>query len=258
MLIRLFSDYHAVVRGLGFPSLSNAAESGRYAILRDGPQTAIYDGFYNIDHPTDTSALPIEIFHPVFSHFTKNISTAKPSGELLVEVQGPMTTSTGIGTTEPLLAEPLRAALINILGKYMGQEVVGGAIPNGAIRKPGQKCSIPLLVMEYKRAIGEGGRDSLTQASYSSFKSWQDESVRVISFQLLRFRGTYTRQFAEIRDRRCCPTFIIPADDPYLVAPSAAFTDKSIVQRLTGLDLVGWIESGALRHSTTRTRRIPR
>ena len=184
---RLSSDYRTIVEGSGIPSPSAAAKSGKYAILQANPQTTIYDGFYNINFPADTTALPIEVYHPVFRNFMKNISTAKPSKELLTEVLGLMTTSTGVGTVESSLATDLRSALTNILGKYMGQAIVSGAIPNDVIQKMGHKCAIPLLVMEYKRAVGEGGCDPLTQASYSALKHWQDASVRAVSFQLLRF-----------------------------------------------------------------------
>lgn len=107
----------------------------------------------------------------------KNIATAKPSKELLADVQALMTVSTGVGTVESHLAENPRSALTNILGKYMDQVVVGGAIADGVIRKMGEKTSIPLLVMEYKRAVGEGGCDPLTQASYSTLKHWRSPDV---------------------------------------------------------------------------------
>jgi len=72
-----------------------------------------------------------------------------------------MRASTGVGTVEPPLAENLRSALIDILGKYMDRVVVGGVV-----QKSFGNFSVPLLAMEYKREIGEGGCDPMTQASY--------------------------------------------------------------------------------------------
>ncbi|KAF9642685.1 hypothetical protein BDM02DRAFT_3105347 [Thelephora ganbajun] len=103
----------------------------------------------------------------------------------------------------------------------MGRAVVSGATPDGTIQKTGRKNSIPLLVMEYKRAVGEGGCDPLTQASYSAWKYWQDK----------RLEG--------VRDKCCCPTFIVAGGGPYLAILGAIITDKYIVQRLTGLEWLG-------------------
>lgn len=84
-----------------------------------------------------------------------------------------------MGTVELPLAKNLRSALTNILGKPMMQVAVDGVIADGVVEKPIQKYSVPLLVMEYKRGIAEGGCDPMTQASYSLLKYWQDERVGV-------------------------------------------------------------------------------
>jgi hypothetical protein len=156
----LYSGYLAITKGPGLPSPSVAAKSAQYAKLQANPRTTIYDGFYDINHPADTSALPIEIYHPVFQRFTENITTAEPSKELLNEVQKLMRMSTGVGTVEEPLARDLRSAL----------------------NKTGKKYSILLLVMEYKRAVGEGECDPLTQASHSTRKHWREGSVSVVGF----------------------------------------------------------------------------
>ena len=61
-----YLDYHAIIEGHDILSPSTATESGQRAKLQANPKTAIYDGFYGIRHPADTSALPIEVYHPVF------------------------------------------------------------------------------------------------------------------------------------------------------------------------------------------------
>jgi len=49
---------------------------------------------------------------------------------------------------------------------------------------------------------------------------------------------------AEVRDKCCCPTFIIAGSGPYLCILGAIITDKLIVQRLTpGLDWLGLARS---------------
>ena len=172
-----YLDYHAIIEGHDILSPSTATESGQRAKLQANPKTAIYDGFYDIRHPADTSALPIEVYHPVFQQFMKDMTTVEPSEELLIQVQQLMRTSTGIGSVEPPLAENLRYALGSILNKEVQQVVVSGAIPGGVVLKSFEKFSVPLLAMEHKREIGEGGCDPMAQASYYVLKYWQRERV---------------------------------------------------------------------------------
>ena len=155
------------------------------AELQANPQTTIYDGFYNISRPAYTSALPVEVYHPVFQRFVENVKTVQPNEELLNEVRKLMTISTGVGTVEEPLAEHLRSALTRILGKYMGQAATSGAIADNVIHKTGKNYSIPLLVMEYKRTVGEGGFDPMIQASHSAWKYWRNERVGAVGFQPL-------------------------------------------------------------------------
>ena len=42
-----------------------------------------------------------------------------------------------------------------------------------------------------------------------------------------------------MRDKCCCPTFIVAAYGPYLAVLGAVITDRYIVQRLTGLEWIG-------------------
>lgn len=93
------------IKGSNIPLSSNDAKSGRYAGLQANPQTAIYDGFYNIHEGVDTPVLPIETNQPAFQQFGEGIATAKPSRELLVDL---MKESTRVGTVESGLAGDLR------------------------------------------------------------------------------------------------------------------------------------------------------
>lgn len=112
----------------------------------------------------------------------KDITAAKPSKELLIKVKGLMRASTGIGTLELPLAKNLRSALGKILGREMKQIVVTGAVSDGVVEKSIQDYSVPLLMMEYKRGVGEGGCDPITQAAYSVLKYWRREPVNAIGF----------------------------------------------------------------------------
>jgi hypothetical protein len=86
-----------------------------------------------------------------------------------------MTRLTGVGGDESDLLDDLREALTEMLGEHLGQI-------NGSVFRTEDDHSIPLLVMEYKRAIGEGGCDALTQASHSAWKCWRENNVCALDF----------------------------------------------------------------------------
>ena len=247
----IYSAYQTTVEGLSVPSPSNAAKSGEYAKLQANSKTVILDGFYNMHRHQNTSALPIEIYHPVFQLLVENIATARPDEEFIADVQKLMTVSTGVGTVELTLAEDLRIALTKVLGKYMGQVVVDDAIPDDTVRKTGDEFAIPLLVMEYKQAIDEGGCDPLTQGSHSALSQWRTIWVSTVYFQSLWFWGAEVQKLKEVRDKCCCPTFIIASGSPYLVILGAILREHFVVQRLTSLEWLGMgrvFEGGHLYH----------
>jgi len=107
----------------------------------------------------------------------KDMTTVEPSEELLIQVQQLMRASTVVGTTELPLAGNLRSALSSILEKEVQQVIVSGATSDGVVKTSLGKYSPPLLVLEYKRAVGEGGCDPMVQASYAVLKYWQDKPV---------------------------------------------------------------------------------
>ncbi|KAK0209728.1 hypothetical protein IW262DRAFT_1281283 [Armillaria fumosa] len=76
---------------------------------------------------------------------------------------------------------------------------------------------IPLLVIELKRALGEGGCDPLVQAEYSVLKRWSEEELKVV------------------RDKCCCPTLILMGGGPNLALLGVVWTDRFIVQHITDL-----------------------
>jgi len=185
-------DYRTITNptsSLEFPSPSTAAEYKRYAELQTKPETTIYDGSYHFKHPVDTAALPITIYHPVFQSFAENITTAKPDKELLANVCKWMKTLTAVGSRKEPLTADLRDALSKILVKPIEQFVVDGTIPDGVARAARSDITIPLLVMEYKPALGEGGCDPLTQASHSVWKFWRRVNVCTINLEMSGFEA---------------------------------------------------------------------
>ncbi|KDQ06133.1 hypothetical protein BOTBODRAFT_121863 [Botryobasidium botryosum FD-172 SS1] len=74
---------------------------------------------------------------------------------------------------------------------------------------------IPLILLEVKREWGEGGCDASTQAEFSLKRTWLDDVRR------------------EMREKTCCPTFLLACSGPWIGVLGGVFTDKFIVQRLT-------------------------
>jgi hypothetical protein len=134
----------------------------------------------------ETTALPISIFNSTFQSFTDNVATAKPDQELLTQVHKFMVESTKVGPEEALLAENLRDFLTKILGRHMPRVTTPGA-PDGLIVKVVAGVPVPLVIMEYKRAIDEGGSDPMLRASHSTWKIWRQTEVRAVNFKTLLF-----------------------------------------------------------------------
>ena len=88
-----------------------------------------------------------------------------------------MRSSTATGALEEDLAYNLWTALATI---FEGQAVTSRASSDGVIYGLSRGCSIPLVVIEYKRALGDGGCDPLTQASHSAWKIWREKNVCAI------------------------------------------------------------------------------
>ncbi|KAF8873899.1 hypothetical protein BD779DRAFT_1568628 [Infundibulicybe gibba] len=79
---------------------------------------------------------------------------------------------------------------------------------------------VPLFLSELKRNVGGGHSDPVIQAG-CSMKQW---------FQPDRSR---------MRDRCCCPTFILAGSGPWLCILGAAITHRVIIQRLTDMMWIG-------------------
>jgi len=73
---------------------------------------------------------------------------------------------------------------------------------------------IPILIVELKKELGDGGYDPSTQAGLIMRRSWIQEDRK------------------GIRDKCCCPTLMLAGGGPWLCVLGAVFTDKIIIQRL--------------------------
>ncbi|TDL19319.1 hypothetical protein BD410DRAFT_727414 [Rickenella mellea] len=77
---------------------------------------------------------------------------------------------------------------------------------------------IPLVIIELKKELGEGGCDPTTQAGLSMKRYW------------------IPAERQPIRERCCCPTLMLAGGGPWLGVLGGVFTDRFIVQRLTPME----------------------
>ncbi|KAI0257032.1 hypothetical protein BJV78DRAFT_1159738 [Lactifluus subvellereus] len=118
---------------------------------------------------------------------------------------------------EDSYGDGVRRRLSRILGAPVrGDENPDGTRPDGVITATSSdNTPIPYMFMELKREFGEGGCDPTSQVSLSMRRSWIHETRKAL------------------REKCCCPTFLIAAGGPWLTVMGSVFTDKFIVQCLT-------------------------
>ena len=186
-----------------------------------------------------TIAPPIQIFHPVFQEFLDRINDPKfePDEEVAAQVVHLMSHSSHIYHLEAAALPELRKILTDLLGGYMAQAISGGSRnPDGTIFRNEERRNIPLFLLEYKRAIGEGGCDPSIQAAFSLREFIIKPEVRAFrilcAFNPRIFDGP---QLSDLLDECGCPSFILAGGGPNLSILGAFHNDKYIVQPLTTL-----------------------
>ena len=94
-----------------------------------------------------------------------------------------MTTAVEIHASEDAAFSKLRPLLSELLGAEVGVlQSKGSRAPDGLVHKRIGECYIPLLCVEYKRSVGEGGCDPSVQAAYSVREFLVLDQVRVFWF----------------------------------------------------------------------------
>ena len=173
------------MKALSAKSPSESAKSKEYrAYQRTSP---LYDGGYDAKQPIDTTAPPIQLFHPVFGHFLDDLSFDLPiPPEIAKATVGYMQASSAIYDNEA----SRRIVLEPYLGKILG--IGGGTVVNSDGTSPDGAYSINLggdiydtivlLLREDKSDIGNGGCDPSIQAGLSIVRFWAQDNVGDLSF----------------------------------------------------------------------------
>lgn len=138
--------------------------------MQGNEQTMICDGSYNPNRPLDTTALPVQIYNPIFEQFSSRINdpTFEPDESTIATVALLAAETSKIRHPESNAFSALRPLLTKLLGRDVGQVPSSGSrTPDGLVYKMIRESRVPLVCIEYKRALGEGGCDPSVQAAYS-------------------------------------------------------------------------------------------
>ena len=205
----------------------------------------IYDGRYNAKKPIDTTAPPIQLFHPVFGHFLDDLSNDLPVPlEIAKATIGYMRASSAIYDNGANRRAALEPHLGRILGRGMGTVVnADGTWPDGtlSITLTEEICeTVVSLLKGEKNNFGDGSCDPSIQDGSSMARFWAQDQVDKCDFSLLSSTQTpFFYHHSVVRNNTCCATFLPATAGPWFTILGAVFTDKWIVQGLTDFIWVG-------------------
>ncbi|THH32634.1 hypothetical protein EUX98_g1567 [Antrodiella citrinella] len=210
---------------------SKRAVSKEYAKIQKRPDIAICDGYFVMTSggrgpAVVTLAPPVQLFHPVFGKFVSDVSNPNfvPDPAVVSLIRDLTSTSAAVHTDEHVFSDQIRPQLTGLLNSVLKQVLVNEkqtADSVGLKALPRTNCSAALVLSEHKRSLGEGGCDVTRQSGLSLLNWWKQRDVAVI------------------RDRCCCPSFIISIAGPWLCIFGAVLTSKFIVHPLTEMLSIG-------------------
>ncbi|KAJ3979667.1 hypothetical protein F5890DRAFT_1569265 [Lentinula detonsa] len=203
---QLRQDFSKYVKGvMEGKTPSVAARSTNYNEIQ-GSDIPLLDGRFNGRAGGQTVAPPIEIYHPVFGAFSERCKDPKLEvpNDVLCHTASLLRSVSKISVQEAPRDSETRGILAKILGVSFEHSI--NAAP---------------ALFQIKGELGNGGSDPSVQAS----------------FYYARFYCNIER--AEIRERSCCPAFLIGLAGPWLVIMGAVLTSRVITQRLSPYEWLG-------------------
>lgn len=207
-------------------------------------QSAILDGRY---HKEIMTAPPIEIYHRAFGQFLTNISSSdpqlEPTPEFVSKVVTFMRTSCKFYDNEPLRTRAVQPLLMDILDTSLADITnPDGSRPDAQgqhVLPWQQKTSVSILIEELKKEVGEANTDVTTQVTFSMRRTWCLIDVSHPPDCRWCLHILHISQNDFVRERCCCPTFLLAVGGPWLAILGGVMTDRTIVQRLTDFMWLG-------------------
>lgn len=183
------TGYKTILKTKGLTP-SQGAKSTEYPAVQANLHTAIYDGRYPPNREFSTTAPPLEIFHPVFAGFLHLIrdENIQPTNQDLEHVRELLSYAAMVSNAEVPRNAEIRKKLTRILGLPVHEEPnTDRTCADGVHMIKVGDVRIPLLIMELKRELGEGGCDPSTQVGITMRRSWIQEDVSLFMSLLVLF-----------------------------------------------------------------------
>ncbi|KAJ3782759.1 hypothetical protein GGU10DRAFT_297341 [Lentinula aff. detonsa] len=222
---QLRQDFSKYVKGvMEGKTPSVAARSTHYNEIQ-GSDIPLLDGRFNGRAGGQTVAPPIEIYHPVFGAFSERCKDPKLEvpNDVLCDTASLLRSVSKISVQEAPRDPETRGILAKILGVSF-EHVVNTdetSCEFMCVQHTPQSINAAPALFQIKGELGNGGSDPSVQAS----------------FYYARFYCNIER--TPIRERSCCPAFLISLAGPWLVIMGAVLTSRVITQRLSPYEWLG-------------------
>ncbi|KAF8604048.1 hypothetical protein BDV93DRAFT_410490, partial [Ceratobasidium sp. AG-I] len=168
--------------------------------------------------PYNRTALPIQLFHPIFDTFTNALEDTEglePSRYAAVEEL--LHIAQDMYSTEEYRWEELQPCLIAALSTDIDEYSIPKCKADGVIKfiDPNAGLFAYCAIVEINNEIGTGKSDPSIQAAQSYARYWSEENL------------------SGFRRMCCCPSLIIAVAGPWMCVLGAVFLDRVVVQPLT-------------------------
>ncbi|GJJ12752.1 hypothetical protein Clacol_006997 [Clathrus columnatus] len=153
---------------------SAGAELTHYRDSQRSPDTRIYDGRYFPSLEFSTIAPPLEFYHRIFDRFLGLIEYCSPTVDDLKDTRELMIYLGELSSVgENVRNEKINGYLSGILRQdIQPSQSPDRTIPGGVSSVLVGTASVPLLIAEFKKSLGEGNCDPCIQASLIGGGAW--------------------------------------------------------------------------------------
>ncbi|KAI9456037.1 hypothetical protein BJY52DRAFT_1384109 [Lactarius psammicola] len=197
------------------PSPSSAAALGRFLRLQE--RHPIWNG-----RPSTNRGIPIQLYHPSFAKFLRNIREDTIEVDLKYSATHSLFYSSAmVYSNKAERVDSVKLFLEEAIGHEIFAQCVFDLRSNGACTVYCGGLRALAAETEFKNEIGTGGRDP---------------SHHCATF----FHSYYSREEMEpVRNRCCCPTFLIALAGPWMCILGAVFVDHVVIEELTDFIWIG-------------------
>ena len=204
------------------------------------------DAVYN-NRPHYLTGAPVQLYHPVFAKFIREISCPVEAGDLAHEELEEAARFIDV-SLDFFRDETLRQKYLNDLDGTLGKLASGQIVVDARVIKPDGTTTVfcksarreaVVRIVELKNEVGEGDSDPIMQAECGFVLICSSEMVAPSLLVTLAHAQLPFLQYKPFRDVSCCPMFLVGVAGPNLAVSGAVFTERFVSQRLTDYIYLG-------------------